>query len=46
VVTKIEKNMLKWFVHLERMDERRLMKEIYKADLGGIAGRGDLGEHF
>jgi hypothetical protein len=31
--------MLKWF-YLERMDERRLTKEIYKADLGGIAGRG------
>jgi hypothetical protein len=28
------------FGHLERMDERRLTKEIYKADLGGIAGRG------
>jgi hypothetical protein len=40
IVTKIEKNMLRWFGHLERMDERRLTKEIYKADLGGIAGRG------
>jgi hypothetical protein len=40
VVTKIEKNMLIWFGHLERLDERRLTKEIYKANLGGIAGRG------
>jgi hypothetical protein len=40
VVTKIEKNMLRWFGHVERMDERRLTKEICKADLGGIAGRG------
>jgi hypothetical protein len=37
-VTKIEKNMLSWFGHEERMDERRLTKEIYKADLGGNAG--------
>jgi hypothetical protein len=28
VVTKIEKNMLRWFSHVERMDERRLTKEI------------------
>jgi hypothetical protein len=28
VVTKIEKNMLRWFGHVERMDERRLTKEI------------------
>jgi hypothetical protein len=31
--------MLKWFGHVERMDERRLTKEIYEADLGGNAGR-------
>jgi hypothetical protein len=30
VVTKIEKNMLRWFGHVERMDERRLTKEIYE----------------
>jgi hypothetical protein len=36
-VTKIEKNMLKWFGLVERMDERRLTKEIYKAVLGGNA---------
>jgi hypothetical protein len=35
VVTKIEKNMLRWFGHVERMDERRLTKEIYEADVGG-----------
>jgi hypothetical protein len=40
VVTKIEKNMLRWFGHVVRMDERRLTKEIYEADLGGNAGRG------
>jgi hypothetical protein len=40
VVTKIEKNMLRWFGHVERMYERRLTKEIYEADVGGNAGRG------
>jgi hypothetical protein len=39
-LTKIEKNMLRWFCHVERMDERRLTKEIYEADVGGNAGRG------
>jgi hypothetical protein len=38
VVTKIEKNMLRWFGHVERVDER-LTKEIYEADLGGNVGR-------
>jgi hypothetical protein len=37
VVTKIEKNMLRWFGHVERIDESRLTKE---ADMGGNAGRG------
>jgi hypothetical protein len=36
----IEKNILRWFGHVERMDERRLMTEIYKANLGGNAARG------
>jgi hypothetical protein len=29
VVTKIEKNMLRGFGHVERMDEKRLAKNIY-----------------
>jgi hypothetical protein len=37
VVTKIEKNMLRWFGLVERMDERRLTKGVY---VGGNAGRG------
>jgi hypothetical protein len=48
VVTKIEKNILRWFGHVERMDERRLTKEVYEADVGGNAGRAkgeDIGEH-
>jgi hypothetical protein len=40
VVTKIEKNMLRWFGHVERMEERRLTDEIHEADVGGNAGRG------
>jgi hypothetical protein len=32
--------MLRWFGHVERMDERRLTKEIYEADVGRNAGRG------
>jgi hypothetical protein len=39
-VTKIKKNMLGWFGHVEWMDERRLTKEIYEADVGGNSGRG------
>jgi hypothetical protein len=34
VVTKIEKNMLRLFGLVERMDERRLTKKIYEADVG------------
>jgi hypothetical protein len=32
--------LFRWFSHVERMDERRLTKEIYEADVGGTAGRG------
>jgi hypothetical protein len=32
--------MLRWFGLVERMDERRLTKEIYEPDVGGNAGRG------
>jgi hypothetical protein len=42
VVTKFEKNMLRWFCHEERMDERRSTKEIYEADVGGNAGRANI----
>jgi hypothetical protein len=38
--------MLRWFGHVERMDERRLTKEIYEADVGGNAGEENLSEHF
>ncbi len=32
--------MLRWFGHLERMDERRITKEIYLARMNGDVGRG------
>ena len=32
--------MLRWFGHVERMCESRLTKGIYKANVSGIAGRG------
>ncbi|KAF9815912.1 hypothetical protein SFRURICE_009810 [Spodoptera frugiperda] len=40
VVTRIEKGMLRWFGHVERMDESRFTKEIYKANMSGTVGRG------
>jgi hypothetical protein len=38
-VTKIEKNMLRWFGHIEMMDERRLTKKIFEANVDANAGR-------
>jgi hypothetical protein len=46
VVNKTEKNMLRWFGHIERMDERRLTKEICEAYVGDNAGRGKLRRTF
>ena len=37
-MTKVEKSMLRWFGHVERMNERRLTKGIYMADVSGNAG--------
>ncbi|GBP68865.1 hypothetical protein EVAR_46182_1 [Eumeta japonica] len=33
VVTRVEKGMLRWFDHLERMNESRLTKQIYKTNV-------------
>ncbi|CAH1643265.1 unnamed protein product [Spodoptera littoralis] len=35
VVTRIEKGMLRWFGHVEMMDESRVTKEAYRADMNG-----------
>jgi hypothetical protein len=42
VVTKIEKNMLRWFGHVERMDEKRFIRQIWVVTLE----RKDLDENF
>ncbi|GBP16084.1 hypothetical protein EVAR_94422_1 [Eumeta japonica] len=33
VVTRVERGMLRWFSHLERMNESRLTRQIYRADV-------------
>ncbi|GBP66815.1 hypothetical protein EVAR_59512_1 [Eumeta japonica] len=33
VVTRVERGMLRWFGHRERMNERRLTKQIYRANV-------------
>ncbi|KAI5642761.1 hypothetical protein NE865_05287 [Phthorimaea operculella] len=40
IVTGIEKEMLRWFGHVERMNERRLTKKVYMASVDGNVGRG------
>jgi hypothetical protein len=46
VLTKIEENMLRWFGHVERMDERRLTKRFIKRIWVVTMEGEDLGEHF
>ena len=33
VLERIERNMLKWFGHVERMGEERLVKRVYLANV-------------
>ncbi|GBP29377.1 hypothetical protein EVAR_22749_1 [Eumeta japonica] len=40
VVTRVEPSILRWFGHLERMNENRLTKQIYRAN----ACDGEVGE--
>ena len=40
VLERIERNMLKWFRHVERMGEERLIKRMYQANVEGNKGRG------
>ena len=37
---RIEMNVLKWFWHVERMGEERLVKNVYQANLEGNRGGG------
>ena len=40
VLERIEKNVLKWFGHVERMGVERLIKRVYRANVEGNRGRG------
>lgn len=37
VMTRIKKGMLWWFGHVERMEERKVTKDIYGAEVEGRA---------
>lgn len=39
MVTKIEKDMIKWFKHMKRMSGSRVVEEIFKANVEGNIGR-------
>ena len=40
VLERIERNVLKWFGHVERMGEERLFKRINEGSVERIRGRG------
>ena len=40
VLERIEKNVLKWLGHVERMGEERLVKRVYQANVESNRGRG------
>ena len=40
VLERIERDVLKWFGHVERMGEERLLKRVYRANVEGNRGRG------
>ena len=40
VLERIERNVLKWFGHVERMGEERLVKRMYQANVEGNTGSG------
>ena len=42
VLERIERNVLKWFGHVERMGEERSVKREYRANVEGNRGRGRL----
>jgi hypothetical protein len=39
------RKMLRRFGHVERIDERRLTKKFFEADVGGIAGKYNISEN-
>ena len=40
IETKGGKNILRWFGHVERMSDERLLKKVYKSTIDGDRGRG------
>ena len=37
---RADQSVLRWFGHIERMDEDRLVKRVYRAEVRGVAPRG------
>ena len=40
MLERIKRNVLKWFEHVERIGEERLVKRMYQANVEGNRGRG------
>ena len=36
----MDRKVLKWFGHIERMGDERLTKKVYKSEVGGVGGEG------
>ena len=37
---RVDRKVLKWFGHVERMGDERLTKKVYNSDVGGVRGVG------
>ena len=37
---RVDQGVLKWYGHMERMNDERLTKRVYKAEVEGVRGRG------
>ena len=40
VCKKVDQSVLRWFGHVERMEEDRLVKRVYQSDVMGVRRRG------
>ena len=40
LAARVEKNVLRWFSHVERMDNERLLKKVMNAKVNGRSARG------
>ena len=43
LVSRAEKTVLRWFGHVERMDEYRMARRVFKVSGGWVRGRPRLG---